>query len=404
VPRKVLGDIRAQLAACHICDREIRDLARRMGADRLRALFVDLQDYAERLAREQIAAFPDGTYAFTDVIDDDGIDPGPIPITVAFTVEGDRIVADFAGSAPQVKGAINCAMPFTKSAVYACLRCLMDPGVPTNSGFFRCVEVRAPEATIVNPVPPAPVAARGLTGFRLANVLMGALAKLAPERVPACEVGGDTGISIGGYHADRSPFVFLEFLFGAWGGRPDRDGIDGCASIVVNFSNNPVEVLEAEFPLEILRYEFVPDTGGPGEFRGGLSIVREYRFTEAEGILQIRSDRHRSRPYGLAGGEAGAPASNVLNPGAEARTLPSKTLISLRNGDVLRHTLAGAGGYGDPRKRDPRKVLDDVRNGKVSIEAAARDYGVVVDPSSITTLPHSSTRQLASGGTSVVAS
>jgi N-methylhydantoinase B len=256
----------------------------------------------------------------------------------------------------------------------------MQTEVPTNSGFFRAMEIRVPSATLANPVPPAPVAARGLTGFRLANAIMGALAQMAPHRVPACEVGGDTGISIGGYRADRSPFVFLEFLLCGWGGRPDRDGLDGCSSIVVNFSNNPTEVIEAEYPLQILQYGFLPDTGGAGKHRGGLSLVRVYRFTEAEGTLQIRSDRHRSRPYGLAGGRPGGRSGNTLNPDGDARVLPSKTLLTIRRGDVLRHVLAGAGGWGDPLARDPARVLRDVRDEKVTVAAAERDYGVAIDP------------------------
>ncbi|MDP6777627.1 MAG: hydantoinase B/oxoprolinase family protein [Candidatus Latescibacteria bacterium] len=379
VPQNALGDLRAQMAACHIAERELRKLTESHGRGRLSSGFGQLIEYAERLTRAEIAAFPDGVYRFTDVIDDDGIDPGPIPIVVTVTVDGSDLVVDFDGTAPQVKGAINCALSFTKSAAYACLRCLMDPGVPTNSGFFRAIDVRAPSATLVNPVLPAPVAARGLTGFRLANAVLGALAQMAPKAVPACEVGGDTGISIGGYRADRSPFVFLEFLFGAWGGRPDRDGIDGCPSVVVNFSNNPAEVVEAEYPLEILKYGFLPDTGGPGKHRGGLAMVREYRFAEAEGTLQIRSDRHRSRPYGLSGGKEGTASRNILNPKAEARDLPAKTLLTLKEGDILHHVLAGAGGWGDPCQRDPERVLEDVWNGKVSVAAAERDYGVAID-------------------------
>lgn len=379
VPRNALGDLRAQLAACHICEREVRKLVERDGVDRVRRGFGQLLDYGERLARTEIAAFPDGVYSFTDVIDEDGIDPDPIPIAVTLAVDGDGLRADFEGTARQVRGAINSALPFTKSAVYACLRCLMQSDVPTNSGFFRAVTVRAPAGTLANPVMPAPVAARGLTGFRLANAIMGALAQMAPDAVPACEVGGDTGISIGGYRADRSPFVFLEFLFCGWGGRPDRDGVDGCASIVVNFSNNPAEVVEAEYPLEILEYGFLPDTGGPGKYRGGLAVVREYRFTEAEGVLQIRSDRHRSRPYGLAGGREGSPSANILNPDTDPKTLPAKTLLNMKRGDVLRHVLAGAGGHGDPLERAPERVLDDVWNEKLSPEAAERDYGVAVD-------------------------
>ena len=379
VPRNALGDLRAQLAACHICERACHTMANRYGFDRFVAGFSELLVYAERMTRSEISAFPDGVYTFTDQLDDDGIDPDPIPITFTLTISGDRLLADFEGTAPQVRGAINSALSFTKSAVYACLRCLMSPDVPTNSGCFRCLDVHVPSATLANPVLPAPVAARGLTGFRLANTIMGALAQMAPDRVPACEVGGDTGISIGGYTADRTPFVFLEFLFGAWGGRPDRDGIDGCASIVVNFSNNPAEVIEAEYPLEILQYGFLSDTGGAGKYRGGLALIREYRFTETEGILQIRSDRHVSQPYGLQGGKPGARSKNILNPDGEARELPGKCLITVKKGDVLRHILAGAGGWGDPFERDLERVLEDVQNEKISIESAKRDFGVVID-------------------------
>ncbi len=324
VPQYALGDLRAQLSACHIAQREVEGLAQRYGVEGLRMSFASLLDYGERLTRAEIEKMPDGVYSFDDQIDGDGIDPGSIPMRVTITVEGSHLTADFEGTAPQVRGAINSALSFTRSAVYACVRCLISADVPTNTGFFRCIEVIAPEASLVNPVLPAPVAARGLTGFRLANVIMGALASLAPDRIPACEVGGDTGISVGGYRADRTAFVFLEFLFSGWGGRPDRDGIDGCASVVVNFSNNPAEVVEAEYPLEILQYGFLTDTGGPGRYRGGLGIVREYRFTEAEGVLQIRSDRHASRPYGLAGGKPGAASSNVLNPEGESETLPRR--------------------------------------------------------------------------------
>ena len=167
------------------------------------------------------------------------------------------------------------------------------------------------------------------------------------------------------------------------GGRPDRDGIDGCASIVVNFSNNPAEVIEAEYPLQILQYGFLPDTGGAGKYRGACSMVREYRFTESQATLQIRSDRHKSRAYGLSGGLPGSPSRNILNPLTESRELPAKTLLTLKRGDVLRHVLAGAGGWGSPLERDPERVLDDVRNGKVSIRSAECDYAVAIDPESL---------------------
>ncbi len=387
VPRMVLGDLRAQLAACHIGQQGLQALIARYGLERLQAQARALVDYGERFARAQLAALPDGTYRFEDYLDDDGIDPAPIPIRVAVTVAGDTLTADFTGSAPQVQGAINCPLPFTRSVVYAGVRCLLSQDLPNNGGYFRPIQVVAPEGTIVNPLPPAPVAARGLTGFRIANALFGALAQLAPDRVPACESGGDTGISIGSYDAARRPFVFLEFLHASWGGRPDRDGIDGSASIVVNFSNTPIELVEAHYPLRIAQYGFLPDSGGPGRYRGGLGLIKDYCFLAQRGILQVRADRQRFAPYGLAGGGPGARGASYLRRREQGQEpdardhwqpLPSKTLLHLRAGDVFRHILAGAGGWGDPFTRDPALVLADVRNGKVTPEHARAAYGVAI--------------------------
>jgi len=378
IPVKVLGDLRAELAACHIGEAGFLELVARYGQASVLSAGSELLDYSERLARQEIARWPDGRYEFVDWLDDDGIDPDPIPIQVAVTVRGDQVTVDFAGSAPQVKGAINSVMSFTRSTVYACVRCLLPSDIPNNEGYFRAIDVQAPPGTIVNPIPPAAVAARGLTGFRIANAVFGALAKLAPDRIPACEVGGDTGITIGGYDAERHPFVFLEFLNSGWGGRPFADGVDGCASSVVNFSNYPSEVIENEYPLRIEEYGFQPDSGGAGQYRGALGLVRQYRFLEAEGTLHIRSDRTRFPAYGLKGGQPGRLCRTILNPGPSQRVLPAKTLLIIRRDEVFRHELAGAGGWGDPFARDPEAVLADVRDGKLSVEAARSAYGVVL--------------------------
>jgi len=379
VPRQVLGDVRSQVAACLTGEKGYLKLIAQHGAARFQACTTTLLAQAERLARTAISRMPDGIYEFTDWLDDDGIDPDPIPLTVALTVAGDRMIADFTGSAPQVRGGINSPLPFTKSAVYATVRHLIGGDPPNNEGYFRPIDVIAPPGTIVNPVMPAAVAARGLTGFRLANALFGALAQIAPDRVFACEVGGDTGVSFGGYDRERRPFVFLEFLFGSWGGRPARDGVDACSSSVVNFSNNPIEVIESEYPLLIERYGYVPDSGGAGKHRGGLAVERQYRFLEATGTLQLRTDRRRHLPYGLAGGRPGTPSDNVLNPDGERRQLPSKCTLEIRQGDVFRHLLAGAGGWGDPLERDPELVLKDVVEEKLSADYARREYGVAID-------------------------
>ena len=380
VPENLLGDLRAQLAAIHIGERGLDELVQRWGKTVLLTALDDLMAYTERLARAEIAAWPDGVYSFTDYIDDDGMDPEPIPIAVTATVAGDSLEIDFAGTSPQVRGAINATASFAKSAVYACVRALMSAGIPNNGGYFRPIAVKVPARSVINPDLPAPVAARGLTGFRMTNAVLGALAQVVPDKMPACESGGDTGITIAGYYDDDRAFVFLEFLHASWGGRPDKDGIDACSSISANFSNNPIEFLEGDHPLRIEEYAFVPDTGGAGQYRGGLALMRQYRFLEREGALQLRTDRQKFQPWGLHGGKPGAPSSNLLVRGGETEVPPSKAFRILHHGDVLRHTMAGAGGYGDPLARDPAAVAEDVADEKVSVTAAATEYGVVLDP------------------------
>src|SRR5919108_386103 len=207
---------------------------------------------------------------------------------------------------------------------------------------------------------PGACAARGLTGFRMVDCMFGALAMMLPERVKAAGDGGNTGITIGGWTAERKPFVYVDFTCGAWGARPWADGLDGNSHMFANMASQPVEVTEAEHPIQLLAYEFVPDKAGAGNFRGGVPFKRDYRLLEAEAILQVRSDRRTHRPFGLYGGSPGQPSENYLNPDTENRELPSKVTMTIRRGDVFRHVLAGAGGWGDPLERYPELVLRDV--------------------------------------------
>ena len=380
VPVKVFGDLRAQLAACHIAEQQFLELVERYGTETVLLYMEEVIDYAERMTRAAIRELPDGVYSFEDWIDDDGIDFGkPIRLFVTLTKKGDGIVADWTGSSPQVKGAINATLSWTKAVAYTAIRCVLPNNIPSNEGVFRAIEVIAPPGTITNGVLPAACAARGLTGFRMLDCCFGAVAMMLPDRVCAASDGGNTGITIGGYYGDRSPFIYVDFTTGAWGGRPWADGLDGNTNLFINMASQSIEMTEAEHPIEILAYEFLCDRAGPGKFRGGAPFRRDYRFVEEEGILQVRSDRRDFRPYGLYGGQPGKPSRNYLDPDAENQLLTAKITMDIKRGDVFRHELAGAGGWGDPLERDPERVLKDVRNDFVSQASARDDYGVAID-------------------------
>jgi N-methylhydantoinase B len=386
VPVKLFGDLRAQLAACHIAEQAILELAARYGTSRLAQYMTELVDYAERMTRAAIRELPDGVYDFLDHIDDDGIEVGrPIPLKVTITKKDDVIAVDWTGSAPQVKGAINNTLSYTKSASYCAIRSILPQNIPTNEGTFRAIAVTAPEGTIANMVLPGACAARGLTGFRMVDCLFGALAKMLPDRVFAASDGGNTGVSIGGWQRDRTPFIYVDFTCCAWGARPYADGLDGNSHIYANMASQSIEVTEAEQPLQITAYEFIRDAMGPGKFRGGAPFRREYKLLADEAVLQVRSDRRAFRPFGLYGGGPGRPSMNYLNPERTPAPLPSKLTMTMKKGDVFRHEVAGGGGWGDPLERDPALVLRDVRNDFVSGRAARDDYGVVLrgDPPAV---------------------
>jgi N-methylhydantoinase B len=381
VPTKVFGDFRAQLAACHIAEHAFTEVVRTYGAGKVKAYMAELIDYAERLTRAAIADLPDGTFSFEDFIDDDGIDIGrPIRLRVTVNKRGDAMHIDWTGSAPQVKGAINNTLSYTKSASYCAIKCVLSSAIPNNEGVFRAIEVTAPPGTIANAVLPAACAARGLTGFRMVDTMFGALAQMVPEKVMAASDGGNVGVSIGGWTKERKPFIWVDFSCAAWGGRPFVDGLDGNSNIFANQSSQSVEITESEQPFEITRYELIQDGGGPGKYRGGCSYRREFRLLADEATLQVRSDRRTIPPYGLYGGAPGRPSMLWLTRDGERTELPSKPTMTVRKGDVFREDVAGAGGWGDPLERDPALVLRDVRNEFVSLASAREDYGVVIEP------------------------
>jgi len=379
VPETVAGDLDAQLAACRIAERGLCELASRHGVEELERAFDALLDYSERCARAAIAQLPDGTYHFTDHLDDDGIHADrPVRIQLALTVSGDELTADFEGTSPQAAGAINATLSFTKSAVYFAVRSIVREDVPNNEGFVRPIRVRAPLGTVVNPRAPGACAARGVTGFRVIDTMFGALAQVIPDRVRAAGEGGTTSYSLASRDDQGRLVLFREAVMGAWGAGLAWDGVDGVANPAANISNAPVELVEHQAPVLVERYALATDSGGAGLRRGGLGVERQFRVLAESASLQLRSDRRRHPPYGIAGGQTGAPSTTQVSGPSGWETVPTKFVRPLARGQSVRHVTAGGGGAGNPRARAPADVLRDVRDGKVSPEAARERYGVAV--------------------------
>ena len=385
-PIQVLGDLRAHLAACRIGENGFAELVQKHGLERLEVYLEALQDEAEACMRATIASIPDGIYKCTDYIDGVGDTPEPLPVVVSAIVSGDSIVLDFSGTAGQVEAAINCPVAMIRSASYCAIRCLAQDDIPNCEGYIRPITIQAPEGTLVNPREPAACGARGVVGYRVFDAIMGALSQAVPGQVIAGCEGGPTLFSVGGTH-ESVPFVLTEVLVSTWGARATKDGLEGVSNPAANLSNCPVELLEAELPLQVTSYGLVPDTGGPGRWRGGLASVREFRFLADRAEFTVRNDRRDHPPYGLMGGRPGASSRNVLvTPDGEEQLIAVMPMRSHRMlpGDIFRLVSAGGGGYGNPMERDPELVLFDVHEGKVSVDAAQREYGVVIDPGKLT--------------------
>jgi N-methylhydantoinase B len=375
VPDRVWGDLSAQFAAAQVGKRGLEKLLARYGADEVEAYMFELLDYAERVTKAEIKLWPKGRYEFTDHIDSDGFSDAPIPIKVAITVREDgTLFVDYTGSSPQVKGALNSTLSFTHSLTYLSVRCVLSRDIPSNVGVFRCIEVRVPEASVLNPVMPAPCAARALTGYRVFDTVLGALSKVVPERVPAAGEGGNSVICISGLRPNRKPFIIVDMICGAWGGRPDKDGLEAVTNASQNLSNMPVEVMEAEHPVRVEEYAFVPDTCGAGKWRGGVGLRRSYRILAPEALLQMRTDRVAFRPYGLDGGEPGGPSRNSIEVAGETRPLPGKVTMTVPQGSLIVHEQAGGGGFGDPAARNPALIAEDLVDGKITEAFVRRHY------------------------------
>ena len=298
VPEVLIGDLSAHKAACYTGEIRFRELVDEYGWETLSFYIDELLDYAERRAREDLKALPEGTYEFTDYMDDDGFGSDLVPLHVAITIKGDEITYDFTGTAPQITGSMNNPLATTKAMILIGLRCLIATDIPRNSGVWRPVKVIVPEGTVLNPTIPAAVAGRGLTLSRLVDVIMGAEAKIAPDKIPACEQGSDFLVCMGFLEGGRIDSVLVETIWGGWGGRPFADGIDYNTPILLDGACQTCEGNEQVYPVRYNQFAFVPGTEGAGKFRGGLATVREWQVESEEAVLQMRTDRTKTRPLG----------------------------------------------------------------------------------------------------------
>jgi len=376
-PDKVLGDLRAQRSALRVGELRLQELAARYGRDTLATAMAEILARTEASLRAAIRTIPDGVYTFEDFMDDCGPGTEPLRVAVTVTVDGERMDIDYDGSSPQTASGMNSYINYTRSYAYAAVKCLTDPFGPMNEGALAPVTISAPEGSFLNPRPPAGGGPRAIICYRTFEAVIGALARAVPERVAAA-ASHMANPTFGGWdRAKQRRFVAYELVLSGTGARATKDGCEAM-SWAFNASNIPVESQEANQPIVVERFELIRDSAGPGTFRGGAGIRRDMRFLADEGKLTNLSDRQRFAPYGLFGGEPGALGRTVLNPGAGDELVPGKASREFAYGDVISFQQSGAGGYGDPFLRDPARVLDDVLDDYVSIEAARGQYGVVL--------------------------
>jgi len=355
------ADLRAQLAANERAEERVGDLLTERGREQLLAAFDGIVEYSRERITSEIAALPDGTYEAREYIEGDGITDEDVPIVVAVTIDGDQIGVDFDGTAAQVAGNVNAPLPVAKSAVYFVLRCVTDPEIPPNEGCYDPVTVSVPEGTLLNPRPPAAVVGGNVeTSQRVTDAVFSAFGAAAPERVPAQGQGTMNNVIVGGR---TDEFTYYETIGGGFGARPDQDGMDGVQVGMTNTLNTPVESLEMEYPLTVLRYAFRPGSGGPGRFRGGLGLERSIEL-EVDATVSLLTERRRHAPRGLEGGESGATGENLV----DGDPVGAKTTLELPEGSTVTIRTPGGGGYGDPSARDPTAVDADAADGKVDPE------------------------------------
>ncbi|MFP6746832.1 MAG: hydantoinase B/oxoprolinase family protein [Alphaproteobacteria bacterium] len=377
--RLVLGKVRGDLLAQHTANlsaaSRLRQLFREHGVDLLERAYDIILDRSEQAMRTALAAVPAGTYSFEDYLDDYGPDTEPIKMAVDITFDGAGAVElDFSRSSDVVPAAINSYINYTRAYAVFAIKVFCDARQPQTEGSIRPITVTAREGSFFNPAFPAPSGGRAVLQVRIFDAINGAMAKALPHRAMGA-FSHWSNPNFGGTD-DRTgqPFVMYDLSFAGYGGRDGKDGVEAL-SPVMNCTNIPVEVHETHNPIRVRCLEFIPDTGGPGQWRGGCGLRKDIELLNSTAVLSHLGDRHVFQPYGLFGGQPGALGETLLKPDGNAEPLHSKGMYELKRGDVVSFRLSGAGGYGPVAERDPAAVAADLADGYVTEEGARDDYG-----------------------------
>jgi len=368
VPDHVTGDIEAMAAGCRSASKLVAELVDERGTDWFQSRCRQLIAYSRAITVSAIRALPPGPFTFEDALDDDGVSSEPVRIaaSIRFDTRLGRMTVDLSGSSDQRPCALNATPAVVRSCCVLALIASIAEEVPLNEGVLQQIDLITRKGSIFDPEFPAAVGGRGITAFRLIDVLFGAMAQARPERIRAAGEGGSAILTIGGVEHGQ-PFVYFDVMSGSWGGGPDDDGVDGISTPGVNMQNTPVEVVEAEYPITITRYEYVSGTGGSGQHRGGLSLAREIVYEgSAPAVLQVRSDRTKIAPYGLHGGQPGLPGRVLMRrrDSPDWEPLPSKVTMEIFPGDAVRVETAGGGGWGPAAARNETEIARDQADGK----------------------------------------
>jgi N-methylhydantoinase B len=354
-PEEREGDLAAQIGACRVGERRIKEVVAKYGLAKVNDLAEELLAYSERLMRAELRNMPAGVFTAEDFLDGDGVTDDPIRIAVKITfdpTDGSAEI-DFAGSSPQVRGSVNAVYPITYSASFYMLRCLLSDDAPATAGLMNSVRILAPLGTIVNATLPAPVAGGNVEASqRITDTLLRALAKAAPNRVPAASYGTMSNLTVGGVdRRTNAPFTYYETTAGGMGARPGMDGIDGIHCHMTNSLNTPIEALEYAYPFRVRSYGYRRGSGGAGEFRGGDGLVREIELLDPSRVTFL-CDRRKFSPYGLAGGEDGMTGkAQLIHPNGDTTDLPGKCTFHVGKNDVIRVETPGGGGWGVAKKK-----------------------------------------------------